>query len=105
MPSMTAALACADRIEAMLKSFPRIKHDDPALWATRLRELQVLILNEGGSFKDDWQGGQVRLHGFKATSTVGLPAACRNWITQVTLKSAAAAMDRVKTTRAAQALS
>ena len=99
------ALACAGRIEAILKSFPRIKHDDPTLWAARLSELQVLILNEGGSYKDDWQGAQVRLWGFKATSTMGLTGACRNWITQVTLKSDAAAMDRVKTTRAAQALS
>lgn len=92
-PPTAAALACAARIDAMLKSFPRIKHDDPALWATRLRELQVLILQEGGSFKDDWQGGQVRMHGFKATATTGLPFACRNWITQVRQKAAANYVD------------
>lgn len=85
------ALGCAARIEALLKSFPSNRWDSKDAWETRLRELQVLILNEGGSYKNDWQGAQVRLWGFKATSTEGLTGAARNWITQVRAKLGAAA--------------
>lgn len=89
---MTApALATAARIEALLKSFPSNRWTDKDAWETRLRELQVLILNEGGSWKNDWQGGRVSLLGYKATSTEGLTGAARNWITQVRAKSGAAA--------------
>lgn len=81
---MTApALAAAARIEALLKGFPSSPWTDKAAWEARLKELQVLILNEGGSFKSDWQGSQIRLWGYKATSTTGLTGAARNWITQV----------------------
>ncbi len=85
------ALGCADRIEALLNGFPKSRWDSKTEWETRLRELQVLILSEGGSFKDDWQGARVHLWGFRASSTSGLVAACRNWVTQVRAKLGASA--------------
>lgn len=85
------ALGCAARIEALLKGFPSSPWTDKAAWEARLKELQVLILNEGGSFKSDWQGATIRLWGFKATSTTGLTGAARNWINQVRTKAGAAA--------------
>jgi hypothetical protein len=93
MPAVPSqgALACAARIEALLKGMPPSKWQDRAAWEARLRELQVLILNEGGSFKDDWQGARVRLWGFTASSTSGLTGAAQNWITQVRAKAQAVA--------------
>ena len=90
------ALACAQQMETILNAMPRSRWTNSALdnrrpedpaWVEGTRLLQRLILTEGGSFKDDWQGARVRLHGFTASSTGGLLAACRNWITQVRAKS------------------
>jgi hypothetical protein len=83
----TGPMATAARIEALLNGFPASKWDSKAQWEARMRELQVLILNEGGAFKDDWQGARLQLQGYRATCTHGLAGACRNWITQVRAKA------------------
>lgn len=81
------ALGCAARIEALLNGFPASRWKSKTEWDARLRELQVLILNEGGSFKEDGLGARVQLWGFRASSTIGLTGAARNWITQVRAKA------------------
>ena len=54
--------------------------------------VKAQITGEGGTFRDKWDGARVRLHGFTASSTIGLAGAVQNWRTQVTLKASAAAM-------------
>ena len=51
----------------------------------------ALIERHGGAVHDDWRGSAVRLFGLRASSTSSLENACRNWMAQVTLKSAASA--------------
>jgi hypothetical protein len=88
LPPSSGALAVAAQMETLLNTgFPRIRWDDPKAWEAGLANLQKLILSEGGSFKDDWQGARVRLWGFTASSTQGLTMAARNWITQVREKA------------------
>ena len=57
-----------------------------------LNNLRLVIDGAGGHSENRWDGARVRIHGLRATSTSGLESACRNWLTQVTLKSAQAAM-------------
>jgi hypothetical protein len=84
--------ACADKIEALLQRYPvNPWTENKAKWDACRKDLQVLILTEGGAFKDDWQGAQIRLWGYKATSTTGLEGAARNWIAQVRAKLGASA--------------
>ncbi len=79
--------ACMAKIEALLQRYPSNPWtENKSAWDACRKELQRLILTEGGSFKDDWQGTQIRLWGFKATSTTGLEGAARNWIAQVRAK-------------------
>lgn len=85
------ALACAAKIEAALKAFPASKWESRADWEAAKASLEDLILNEGGSTKEDWQGGVIRLWGCKATSTMGLTGAARNWVNQVRTKTGAQA--------------
>lgn len=78
------ARGCIAKIEAQLQLYPRSPWlENEAAWNACRRDLQKLILTEGGSYKSDGMGSQVRLWGFKATSTMGLEAAARNWIVQV----------------------
>lgn len=79
--------ACAAKIEALLQRYPSNPwtENKPA-WDACRKELQRLILTEGGAFKDDWQGAQIRLWRFKSTSTTGIEGAARNWIAQVRSK-------------------
>ncbi|MFN6055924.1 MAG: hypothetical protein ACK47C_07810 [Paracoccaceae bacterium] len=78
------ARGCIAKIEAQLQLYPRNPwNENKAQWDTCHRDLQKLILTEGGSYKSDGMGSQVRLWGYKATSTTGLEGAARNWIVQV----------------------
>ena len=56
--------------------------DLPAREAT-LAALRVLIGRHGGATRQTWHGAQVRLCGFRATSTSSLEGAVLNWIAQV----------------------
>lgn len=87
-----AAIDMANRLKAMASSLPSPR-DDTLGYRAGLKEIGALITTEGGGFIDAWNGATIRLHGFRATSTMGLAGACHNWCTQVTLKAAAAAMD------------
>jgi hypothetical protein len=55
-----------------------------------LYDLKATIEAHGGKVEDRWDGARVRIFGLRATSTTGLEGACRNWMTQFTLKSAMA---------------
>lgn len=85
-------LAFADKLRAFLDQPWPPAHIDRAAHDHRLNALHRLIVDAGGSW--DYNGAvySMRLHGFRATSTNHLASACRNWITQVVLKSAAATM-------------
>ena len=85
------ALGCAEKIEKVLALFPASRWTDKEDWEARKADLQRLILDEGGSFRDDWNGATIRLWGCKATSTMGLTGAARNWIAQVRTKAGAQA--------------
>lgn len=91
-PNTEGPRACIAKIEALLKRYPRNPWtENKSAWDACRKDLQKLILTEGGSYKDDGQGSQIRLWGFKATSTMGLEAAAQNWIVQVRTKLGAAA--------------
>ena len=78
------ARGCIAKLEAQLKLYPRNPWlENEAAWQACRRDLQKLILTEGGSYKHDGLGAQIRLWGYKATSTMGLEGAVRNWIAQV----------------------
>lgn len=94
---MAADLAAArdfysDLAEALKKvpdyTYATAKETKPARDAA-IKAVVDLIHSKGGRVKQDWQGAAVSLYGLRATSTSGVLAACRNWMTQVTLKSAA----------------
>jgi hypothetical protein len=85
-------LAFADALRAFIDQPWPPAHIDRAAHDHRLAALQRLILEWGGAFDRNGMGWQVRLNGFKATSTSSLRDACQNWIRQVTLKAASAAM-------------
>lgn len=89
-----AALAAWRKIKAALDSFPETRRslEDNEAWVLAEARLKDVILTEGGKVQDRWDGARVRVHGFSASSTMGLRPACQNWLTEVTLKSAAAAM-------------
>ena len=86
-PRSQGALAVADRMDALLTTFPRVRWDDRASFEARKTDLIKLILGEGGSYRDDWNGARVNLWGYAATSTSGLTGAARNWILQVRTKA------------------
>lgn len=90
-----ATLAFADQLRAFLAQPWPSAYIDRAAHDHRLHALQKLILEWGGAYDYNGAGHMVRLNGFKATSTVDLASACRNWVTQVTLKAGQAAMARV----------
>jgi hypothetical protein len=56
--------------------------------ALALRDLRRMIEKAGGQVRNDWNGAAVRIHGLRATATSGLEQACRNWLTQVVVKTA-----------------
>lgn len=86
------ACGCIAKLEAQLQLYPRSPWlENEAAWNACRRDLQKLILTEGGSYRFDGMGAQVRLWGFKATSTMGLEGAARNWIAQVREKLRASA--------------
>ena len=87
-----ATLALADQLRAFLDQPWPPAHIDLVMHDLRLAALQRLILEWGGVYDRNGMGWMVRLNGFKATSTSSLASACRNWISQVTLKAASAAM-------------
>jgi hypothetical protein len=87
-----ATLAFSDQLRAFLDQPWPPAHIDRVLHDHRQDALQRLILEWGGGFDRNGMGWVVRLNGFRATSTVSLAGACRNWIAQVTLKASAASM-------------
>ena len=89
-----AARAYSTRLARLLDALPSYLDDKPAYIAA-IACIKLAIAEQGGAVRDDWNGARVRLHGISATSTTGVAGACRNWITQVTLKAAAAAMSSV----------
>ncbi len=89
-PSM-AALAFHARLAAMVNDLPGFQ-DDRTGYAAGIARIKLAIVEAGGAVRDDWNGARVRVHGFSATSTMGVAMACRNWMTQVTIKAAAAGM-------------
>lgn len=86
VPALRAAL---DRVPPY--SFERRLEDEEAR-NVALHNLRLVIDGAGGQHQNRWDGAAVRIHGLRATSTSGLESACRNWLTQVTLKSMAANM-------------
>lgn len=90
-----ATLAFADQLRAFLDQPWPPAHIDRVAHDHRLGALQRLILEWGGAFDRNGMGWSIRLNGFRATSTSSLGDACRNWIKQVTIKAAAAAMEGV----------
>ena len=87
-----AVLAFANALNEFLHQPWPPAHIDRAMHDLRFGALQKLILEAGGAFDRNGMGWSVRLNGFKATSTSSLADACRNWVKQVTLKAASAAM-------------
>lgn len=91
-----ATLAFSHKLRAFLDQPWPPAHIDRAAHDHRLHALQVLIAEWGGVSDTRGSVHTIRLNGFKATSTVSLARACRNWITQVTLKAGQAAMAGVR---------
>lgn len=87
-----ATVEFANRLSLFLDQPWPPAHIDRAAHDHRLAALQRLILEWGGAYESNGMGHMIRLNGFKATSTSHLAGACRNWVTQVTLKAAAASM-------------
>ncbi|MES2667427.1 MAG: hypothetical protein V4712_15115 [Pseudomonadota bacterium] len=90
--NLDAACAFIPALRAELATMPRGQSSAGDVAAIH-RRLMDVILSAGGHARNDWNGAAIRLHGFRATSTAGVAAACQNWIAQVTLKAAAAAME------------
>lgn len=92
--NLAEAQAFHTELATALKAIPANKHDMPyAEYETRaqkLRAVTALIESKGGTVAERWDGTKVRAFGIKAASTSGLETACRNWITQLTVKSMAA---------------
>jgi hypothetical protein len=86
-----AALDCCTRLGHLMASVPS-PYPDRAVYDQALQTVKAQITGEGGTFRDNWNGARVSLHGFTASSTTGLPGALQNWRTQVTLKAASASM-------------
>lgn len=86
-----AALDCASHLAQKIKALPSSCDDRPG-YDDGIKLLKHQIVSCGGTFSESWNGAGVRLHGFAASSTSGIADACRNWITQVTLKAASASM-------------
>ena len=87
-----AAVDLANRLNALLAlPFPPA-HVDKAGYDAALTRLKREITANYGTFTEGWNGARMRAHGFASSSTEGLIGACRNWITQVTLKAASASM-------------
>lgn len=78
--------ALIKKVEAALAAFPASPYEGGLrksdAWTAAVTALQKLILIEGGSYRDDWQGAFVRLWGLKSTSTTGLHGAAKNWLAQ-----------------------
>ena len=90
-------LKAADDLEQELDKLPNISGHDSASHARHraaVADLRTTLLerktNRPTTCKIDWNGGVFKLHGFRATSTAGLPGAIRNWIRQVREKAGAA---------------
>ena len=92
--NLAAAQAFHTELATALKAVPANKHDMPyADYETRvqkLRAITALIESKGGTVAERWDGTKVRAFGINAASTSGLETACRNWISQLTVKSMAA---------------
>lgn len=86
---MTAALALADRLDALLKEGVPSRHEDPGAHEKALAALEALVTSADpkGRLDQDWNGGVMRAFGLRATSTSGITGACQNWIQQVRTKS------------------
>lgn len=91
-------LRIADELEKELAVLPAIKGDtfqerDAARKAynAALSDLKARLMarKEGRptTMATDWQGARFAALGFRATSTMGLAGAIRNWITQVRAKA------------------
>lgn len=87
-----ATLAFAETLTRFIDQPWPPAHIDRVAHEHRLAALQKLILEAGGVHDDNSMGWMIRMNGFKATSTSSLRDACRNWVKQVTIKAASAAM-------------
>jgi hypothetical protein len=84
------ALAASTRLATFLNQpFPP-RHIDAFGHDERLRLLRALIAELGGVAHEGGLDARLRLHGITSTSTSGIVQACRNWISNVTLKAMAA---------------
>ena len=90
------ALAAAAKLQRILDRMPQARWvssaklallDESPEWIVGTTKIKNAILDDGGRYKEDWNGCQVHLWGFKATSTSGLVNAVRNWIAQVRAKA------------------
>ena len=93
-PPSKAARECANRFSHLLAQLPPV-YPDRVAYDQALERVKSQIAGEGGTFREAWNGACVSMHGFRASSTMGLAAAVQNWRTQIILKSAAAAMAEV----------
>jgi hypothetical protein len=85
------ALAFHARLYGLVQALPGFQDDRPG-YDAGIARIKAAIVEAGGAVRNDWNGARVRVHGFSATSTTGVAGACRNWMTQVTLKAAEATM-------------
>jgi hypothetical protein len=83
-------LTTCDQLEVLLRALPPPYPDRQEYFAA-LHTVQAFIWEKAGQVGAGGDGSSVRLHGFRATGSAGLAAACRNWITQVRAKARAAA--------------
>jgi hypothetical protein len=86
-----AALAFHAQLHGMIRALPSFTTDRPGFDAG-ISRIKLAIVEAGGAVRDDWNGARIRVHGFSASSTTGVAGACTNWLQQVTLKAALAAM-------------
>lgn len=91
---IAAAQAFYPKLVEALNKVPPYTHEahelDKPAREKALADLRLLIGENGGGARERYDGTDIRLFGIRASSTSGLTAACRNWISQLTIKSAMA---------------
>lgn len=94
--NFTAAQAFHTELSAELKKVPTFSYSDPetsnAARAKVYDQIKALIETKGGAVRERWDGASINLYGLRASSTSGFEGACRNWISQLTVKAMAAQM-------------
>lgn len=98
---LKSALAFQDELRSLLADVPAfgrspLSLDEQEARVTALHRLENAIKAKGGTVEDRWDGARINLFGLRATSTMGLAAASRNWLAQLTLKAGQAVMAGVR---------